>query len=386
MTTSLRLVLCSFLSAFLPGSLAAQAFSLRTTERRASFEDATSVGIRSMRIADITLAGRMPISTWGSAGLVARSSTASVESSEGDRATVSGFSDPEIFARARLGRIAFRGAVLLPLGSSRTGPGTRVVRGATADPIVGVPSIVWSTGGRLALDAQADIQREGLDIVLKAGLAVYGGFEEDVGSILTYRPGSERYVGIGVTWPIGLLHRFGLAGTYRSVSVDRVGGLDAYRPGGRLDVTGTLAVQIRSTSTLVEAHHRTRFDGEAMEDTRSEFDPLYQPLSTVVPGIADRPGRSLRAASVRTRSPLRAMDLLVEGTFRSLADPRSEDTSWLLEVGVGVDGEIGVLAGGQAFVRPVLSHTRGRVGGPASLDSAVDGWRLSLGIIWTSTR
>lgn len=195
---------------------------------------------------------------------------------DGTTFTLQGPVDTRVRARYQLSPWAvFTALVNLPTGNSAHDPEEAVVASVLSTDILGFQEATWGTGTAVTAGFATAHQAEGWGIGIGASYRLSNGFEPTEESSLTYQPGNEIRVRVGVDRNVGESGKFTLGVTGQNFSEDQYDGENLFQAGNRFRVDASYAFRSGRSTWALYAVDVWRESGDAFLD-------LVNPEGTVV--------------------------------------------------------------------------------------------------------
>lgn len=206
-----------------------------------SFSDAQNVGIESLSLFTLPVAGRATVAPGLDVRLFGNLARGALSRPDGTETTLTGLTDTDLQVDYRLadGALTLTGIVSLPTGASTHDSEEIQVAGAVASDLLPFRISNWGTGGYVAVQAAAARRFEGFGAGLSVSYRAAREFEPVEGG-QTYAPGDELQVQLALDTEMGGGKGSLLVG-FRNYSDDALGGTNAFQPGVRVNVTGSYA-------------------------------------------------------------------------------------------------------------------------------------------------
>lgn len=331
---------------------------------RFSFADPAALGIESLSLLTVPFAGRAELTGRIALTLNGAWARGTLVRDGGAESSIEGLTDTEVRATFGLGTdaVTLSAIALLPTGQSTLDAGEAEVAGAVAADVLPLRISNWGAGGGFGASiAGATALGRGASAGFSLGWVRARDFEPVAErDDYVYRPGNQLHLAGALDASLGPAGKASLVVSYQRYDTDRANGVNIYRSGDRLQVTGSYAFSagpLASGIVYAGLHHREPGDFEA--------------------GTLATPARDLILAGVGGRVPFGRGVLQPSLDLRLLRGTDETPEGYTATLGVAAEWPVsGIL------LAPTL---RGRIGDartPAADGSRYTGVEVGIGILF----
>ena len=301
------LVLC------LPAS--AQELVLTNATAGFTFSKPAEVGVRHYSMGATKLGLSWPVGERLAGGVIVGHVRGSMDV-QSSKIRHSGWTDAEIFARARVGPVSIRGGASLDAGSASGSSSMNALVGLAAYDVLPFPARSWGRGGGFSLDGAVPFRVRGLEIQVAGGWRTHGAYPPFDDDAFEYHLGSERRVSLHLGRQTSALSRIDVGAAWVSPAPDRAtrdapfsADEPVFDPGRRFDLYSVIQSAVGRTSALFRADIYSRGQGSLAPS------PSYP--STLVEGLSTSSHASLVIIQLETRTVAHPVPILVSAAMRS---------------------------------------------------------------------
>ena len=336
-----------------------------------SFSDSEATGLDQVNLLTVPLASTLPLGTYLSLGVYSAWAQGTVRGSDGQEASLTGFTDTEISVALSLGgdNAVLAGGFVLPTGESTQSLDEVVVAGIIAAELLPFAISTWGSGGSSGGDLALAFQAGGWGIGVSGGYRVASEYEPLTDETFTYRPGDQVRARLALDRDVGQSGTLSFLLGYQSFQDDALDEQNLFRAGARYEGLISYAFAAgRSGSGILYGGVNHRENGSVLVE-----DPALA-------GATDTPWQQLYRGGFTFLLPVgRSLTLFPEGEARMFRAEDGIGQGFLTSAGFGFDL---TLAGGRRGTRIVLSPSgRFHVGDitvDETSDSRVTGWTAGV--------
>lgn len=359
-----------------PAPAAAQStLAVESVFKGYSFDE--GLGLSAAQLLIVPVALRIPVSATVQADLLGAWAQGRVER-EGLTYQLDGMVDTQVKTSwtARPWMVLSLG-VNLPTGNESHTAEEAVVAAVLAMDLLGFRESTWGTG--LAFTTGfATARRIGLwGIGLGASYRLADGFEPSTEQAVTYEPGHEMRVRLGLDRNVGAAGKLSLGFTLQDFAEDQLDGRNLFQAGNRYMVDGSYAFRLGSQTWTVYASDLWRENGDLFLSVVDGSGAVVGD-STITIG-----SQNLVSVGVVGAIPIGSLyrlrpkvDLRVQG--RDEQDGSDEGSGWVLSA--GADFPLRLFATYDLF--PRATFTIGSITGPDLEKRGVTGGEIGLTVRW----
>lgn len=256
----------------------------------------------------------------------------------------------------------------LPTGNSTHDAEEAVVASVLSTDILGFQEANWGTGGAVTTGLASAYQAGNWGVGIGASYRLYNGFEPTEGQSLTYQPGDEVRVRVGLDRNVGETGKFTLGFTFQNFTEDAYDDRNLFKAGNRMrgDVSYTFRSD-RSTWALYGVNV-WRESGDAFLD-------LVNAQGTVVGDTTLTVGsQNLLIVGLNGSTPMGGLRVRPSFDFRYQGREEENGEGWL--VGAGLDLPLRVFGSADLFPRGKFSYGSLK----AATGESETLWGLELGL------
>jgi hypothetical protein len=268
-------------------------------------------------------------------------------------------------------------AANLPTGNESHTAEEAVVAAVLATDLLGFRESTWGTGMAFTTGIATARRMGQWGIGLGASYRMANEFEPSAEQGITYQPGQEVRVRLGLDRNIGEAGKLSLGGTFQNFAEDQLDGRNLFQAGNRIMVDGAYAFRVGSQTWTMYGSNLWREQGDLFLSVVDQQGNVVGD-STIATGTQNLISGGLVGAipigSLYRLRPMVDFDLQT----REENDGTDEGSGWMLAV--GADFPLRILGTYDLFPRARFST--GRIKGPDLESRKVTGGEVGLTIRW----
>jgi hypothetical protein len=353
------------------GQTAQHAFGSGVQFQRYSFSE--SLGAEAASLTLIPLAYTLPIGRRFDLELYSAYASGSVEKG-GSAYTLQGPVDTRVRARVQVSPWAvFTALVNLPTGKSAHDDEEAVVASVLSTDILGFQEANWGTGTAITAGFATAHQGGSWGVGLGASYRLSTGFEPTEGSNLTFEPGNEIRVRLGVDRNVGESGKFTAGITAQNFSEDQYDGRNLFQAGNRFRLDASYAFRSGRSTWALYAVNIWREAGDAFLDLVNPDGDIVGDTTLVVGS------QNLLIVGVNGSTPLGStLHIRPSLDLRYQAREEGNGEGWI----IGAGGDLPLKAFGSFDVFPRGKLLFGSLTNISGVSEGLWGFELGLTLRW----
>ena len=260
----------------------------------------------------------------------------------------------------------------LPTGQASHDSDEAVVAGVLSSDLFAFRESVWGNGFGVTTGVATATRVGTLGVGVGASYRIAGEFEPDADDDLSYRPGSEMRLRVGVDHQVGETGKLTLGYTFQNFAEDQADGRNLFQAGNRHMIDGTLGFRLAGQVWNLYAMHLNRDSGDL---TLSVVDAQQQPVGDSLVATASQKLYSaglsgsigLGSRNLRTSADIRMQD-------RTNPSGTEEGSGWIAGLGV----ELPLAVGARATLLPSARVMTGSITDEGDVDHSLTGFEGGL--------
>ncbi len=357
------------------GPLAGQS-SIGVGAEYLGFSFGEELGAKAAQLFMVPLAVRLPIGSAFSFDLYSAWAQGQVEQAD-KKYSLSGVVDTRIKASYQASPWALLSVgVSLPTGNATHNGEEAVVSAVLATDLLGFREASWGTGMAITTSAATAVQAGQFGIGIAGAYSVRGEFEPSSEQDITYQPGNEARVRVGVDRNFGN-STFTAGGTFMRYSADQAGGLNFFQSGNRLRFDASYAFRAGAGVWQLYAADLWRENGDLTLSVVDDNDVVVSDTTfstasqnLVVAGVVG-------AIGVGSRVFRPQIDFKYQA--REEPDGRNEGSGWIMAAG----GDLPMRLFGAYDFFPKAKVLWGSIKDPTGVGRSLVGAELSATVRWS---
>ena len=359
------------MAAVLPSALMGQAAGGGgTTYEVYSFSDSEATGLDNVSLLTAPLALTLPVGQSVSLGVYSAWAQGTVQAADGQKVSITGFTDTEVSVAISLGgdNAVLAGGFVLPTGEATQSLEEVVVAGIIAAELLPFAISTWGNGGSAGGDLALAFQAGEWGIGLSGGYRAASEYEPLLDENFTYRPGDRIQGRLALDRDVGTGTLSFLVG-YQRFKDDALNQQNLFRPGARYEGMISYAFAAgRRGSGLFYGGFNHRENGSVLVENPD------------LAGATDTPWQQLYRGGFTFLLPIgRSLTFFPDAEARLFRAEDGIGQGFLASGGLGFDV---TLAGGRRGTRLVLSPSGrfhvGNITVDEDSDSNVMGWTAGV--------